>query len=163
VGGSEFRHNFDGVVLSDQSGYPYIQVFRDGIIELTMRTVFWYRNESTANPVLSPTSLEKAVVAVVGQALALQEQMGASKPTWMLLTMVNVQGVPLADKPQQLMLESGNSKRIDRNELLFPESLIDRDDLDLPTIFRPLFDQVWNSGGYSHSRSYDADGNWDPK
>ena len=163
VEASQFSHNFDGVVLADHEGKPKIQVYRDGTIEVLFDRVFWVVSQSgQKTSCLAASSLERAIVDIVTACLSLQDRLGASCPTWLLVSLINVRGWQIADNQNQFIW-GDDIKYIDRDELLFPEVLIENKELELPKVFRSVFDQIWNSGGYPGSRNYDAEGNWKPK
>jgi hypothetical protein len=47
----------------------------------------------------------------------------------------------------------------DRDELTFPEVVIDDYNCDLAEIMKPLFDTIANAAGWACSQSYNAEGN----
>jgi len=49
---------------------------------------------------------------------------------------------------------------IGRDHLLTQEVLIESLEEKAETIFRPLFDQIWNGCGWMQSINYDSDGKW---
>lgn len=49
---------------------------------------------------------------------------------------------------------------IDRNNLIVPEVMVEELGQNPYQIMRPIFDAVWNAGGYARDLNYDPSGNW---
>jgi hypothetical protein len=52
---------------------------------------------------------------------------------------------------------------IPREVVLLPDVIVERDDVNIPTVLRPLFDALWQCVGVERSPSYGPDGTWNPK
>jgi hypothetical protein len=48
----------------------------------------------------------------------------------------------------------------DRDDLLLPDLLIEDLAVDLPSLFKPAFDAMWQASGWSRCFDYDEDGSW---
>ena len=160
VDASQLAFNFDGVALVDSERVPQMQVFRSGIIEVVLTNPFWdFSNSGARTKCLSGTMLERAIVHIVGSGTSLLEAVGTTGSVWVLLTLAHVGHHRIADNAEQVYLGS-RDKKIDRSQLMFPELLIESRETDLPIALRPLFDQIWNSGGHYSSCNYTSDGIW---
>lgn len=51
-------------------------------------------------------------------------------------------------------------RRVDRNELILPDALIEDENSRIDDALRGVFDAFWQSAGFPRSFGYDQDGNW---
>ena len=72
----------------------------------------------------------------------------------MALTLINVQGFPIA---REGSFPFAGAQGIDREILRIPEIVAESFDLDVPNFVRPIFDTLWQSCGRERSDSYDAE------
>lgn len=54
------------------------------------------------------------------------------------------------------------NRTIDRNEIFFEPIMLEDWEANLGQQLRPLFDQLWNTGNFIRSFSYDKSGDWKP-
>jgi hypothetical protein len=72
--------------------------------------------------------------------------------------MLNAQGVFLGTG--QNWSRTFQRVSINRRIVLLPDVLIQDFAQPLESTCRPIFDAVWNAGGYPKSMNYDDNGNW---
>ncbi|HET9281374.1 MAG TPA: ATP-binding protein [Candidatus Angelobacter sp.] len=153
-GGWSRRYNFDGLLTFPSGVASYVQLFRSGVIEAAEGDFFkWTQDEKSI-----PTSaLEDAILKAVGRYLRLQKELGISLPIAVLLTLIGVKGFML-NVPHRYFVYSKIG--IDRDVLPIPEVMVQSYELSEHEILRPVFDALWQSGGFERSLSYDDNGKW---
>lgn len=149
------RYNFDGVishVVDQDGGKSYVQIFRNGVLETVNCEVLDEWNKKK----LDLFEIERLVVQFFNRTKSLYKFLEIDSPTIAFLTITGVKGYN-ADKPNGLVLRRFHP--IDKENLRFPELLIEDWDLELPQLLKPWFDALWNSIGIPESQSY-KDGTW---
>jgi hypothetical protein len=160
---SSWRFNLDGFVTYTIRGDPdrdcYAQLFRDGGIEKFSggMIVLTAREGSQSRDFFYGFQVEEAAINAFASNQWCWTHLGVEPPLILGLCLTGVIGVQL--RP------SGDSYRpeavaFDRDPLVIPEIVVE--DLSRPAheILRPLFDLLWNAGGWSRSPYYDASGAW---
>jgi len=149
------RINFDGllaIVPSDDArrSKAYTQVFRNGIIEAV--NAWMIRPDSSGGRAIRPRVLERALIDSTTNYLKFQRDRGLEAPVALMVTLLGVKGY--------YVWADGGGEPIDRDDLLIPEVLIEDFDLKSDVLLRPVFDAVWQAGGYISCRNYDKQGQW---
>jgi len=148
------RYNFDGLMTFPSGIASYVQLFRSGVIEAAEGDFFKWTQDGKSIPT---TALEDAIVKAVERYLRLQKELGISLPIALLLTLIGVKGFVL-NVPHRYFVFSKIG--VDRNVLPIPEVMVQSYELSEPEMLRPVFDALWQSGGFERSFSYDDNGEW---
>jgi hypothetical protein len=153
-GSWNYRYNFDGWMAVVSGIQSYVQLFRSGVIEAGEGELFKWMEESKGIPT---TALEGAILKALPRFLDVQKELGISLPIAVLLTLVGVKGSVL-HVPRRSFVFS--HIRIDRDILPIPEVMVESYDAPAHTILRPVFDAIWQSGGFEKSVNYNDKGEW---
>ncbi len=112
------------------------------------------RNEAKTIPGIS---FEKEMIGGCRRFLAVLHEAGLQPPIFVLAALLGVQGYTMGvsafNTPHEVAY-------IDREDLLLPDVIVEGYDADLGTMFRPVFDSVWQATGWPGSTSYNAEGKW---
>ncbi len=160
IGSGDYEYNVDGLMLiyrtaTDPSNASYSLYFRNGCIE-TADDMLLPRIKPDARKTIAGRYLEKDLVQVICDHVAVLNAIGETGPIAVLLTLVGVQGWHV------MLSETQAGKPIDRPILTFPEVVIpDLEQWDISTVVRPLFDMIWQSSGLTRSPNFTGhDGRW---
>jgi hypothetical protein len=178
---SETRLNFDGLfahVHAAEAGY--LQVFRNGSIEVVDTTIPSQRK-------LPMRTLEKSLMITTMRCLGLVNDLGNASPVVMHITLlgVNTYRIEIEEDPQRFDLyvlnRQAENNPIQERDLLLPNIMVVEEDLlryanfimpdndnqavlqllrQTGTLLRPLFDIIWNAGGFPESPHFDDAGIW---
>jgi hypothetical protein len=171
-GGTE-RWNIDGLLTYELDAGPpdwrtgeqpiaaYSQLFRNGIFEGV--------NAETLSPEpgfddrLHGYWFEQAINTGTANPIEVLRRIGVQPPVAILISVIGARGYhvlkgdPLADRRSE-------ERRIDRDLLLLPDVVLDHYPSDyrheLSRLLRPIVDAFWQSGGWSRSTGYNAEGDW---
>lgn len=144
------RHNFDGLLSFAQyegSCYSYLQLFRNGSVEAVNTSLL----RKTEREHLPPERYiydryEDQVLETVKKVRSLQKELGVELPLFVMLTFLGVKGYEISFSGTS-GLEEGH--KIDQNDLLLPEEVIESFDTDVKSTMQRIYDIVWNAAGYS--------------
>jgi len=150
------RINLDGVVAvsGGQPAYTYTQIYRTGIIEVVNGGLL--AHEYNNKVVIPSVSYEKAVIDYWPTIRRIYSELNCDAPVVIGLTLTGTRGLRMGVDSMGWDI----SQPLDTDTLIVPETLLE--DLDTPvgTIFKPMFDLVWNACGYPASKNFDSAGNW---
>jgi hypothetical protein len=158
AGGWGDRYNFDGLLVLSTESKSYVQVFRSGSIEATDAETFKWTEDAQMVP---STALEQTVLEALPRYLSVQKELDIPLPIAVMLTLVGVKGFAMS-VPQRFRIFN-QGRRIDRDILPLPEVMIDSYDIAEHTIMQPIFESMWQAGGFEKSLNYDEQGNWKPQ
>jgi len=117
----------------------YVQVFHNGIIEAAdLRLLL----EGYIN---GPT-FKQGLIEAFFRFLSCQQKIGVKPPLFAMLSMLKVKGFQFVSGQ-----DSFETRKIDKEDLLFPEVQIDDFASDPNKTLKPLFDMVWNAAGLPES------------
>jgi hypothetical protein len=150
--GYNARFNMDGFVTFSQS--TYCQIYRNGIIEATLMDT---RDSDGQREYIAPRDVH--VTEAATEYLSKLHRANVSPPILIAVSVTGVKGAFLPHGSSPLSLRAGP---IDRDHLFLPDIVIERYDVDLPSLLRPTWDVFWNAGGYSRSPNYTNEGRWNP-
>jgi hypothetical protein len=159
IGGpsATWHHNLDGFVVHGQRGdvstQCYTQLFRDGGIEVLSGGVL-VKDEQRGG--FYAGGMEGTVIPRFGRYQAFWQAIGVIPPLLIGLTLSGVRGWKVLRGSCAFSDVEG---AFDRDVVVLPEVIIS--DLSTPAdlVLRPLFDFVWNGGGWPRSPNY-RDGRW---
>jgi hypothetical protein len=158
VGGttSTWRFNLDGFVTHtlrrDLDRQCYTQLFRDGGIEALSGSVLAFHEERGG---FYPVGMEEEVIGAVDRYQQFLQSAGATPPLLIGLTLSGVKGW----KVLRPYAYGGPDGAFDRDVVSPPEALVNDPDAPPDVVLRPLFDFVWNGGGWPGSPNY-HEGRW---
>ncbi len=158
-GTSSKRYNAEGFFAYDINGdwsnwriCAYTQVFRNGIIESTDTRIF-----SKEAKLIHSLYLEEKLFRSLKEYLEFLNIVGASAPILIMVSMLRVCGFKMALPPSIYVFDEAV---IDRNDLIIPEVLVEKLDVEPEDILKPTLDVIWNAAGLPGSMYY-KDGKWD--
>lgn len=154
------RYNFDGFLWFSQpsppatQGYTYVQLFRNGAIEMVEASLLAFGRE---HKIIPSTAFEREIIDGLGRCLIALKTLEFQPPVFVMLTLLNIKGF--------IMWRDGswdNVIPIDRDVLVLPEKIVENYDEKPDQILRPMFNGVWQATGFAFSPNYDEDGNRRP-
>jgi hypothetical protein len=153
-GGYNFRYNFEGWIGFSAMSHSYVQLFRSGIVEAAEGELLRWAEQAGSLPV---PAIESSLVDALNRFLGVQRELDLPLPVAAMLTLIGVKELPISI-PKRFY--SYSKVPIGHDVLQIPEVIIDNFDTPAHVVLRPIFDMLWQSGGYEKSLSYDDDGNW---
>lgn len=155
------RYNLDGLLLvgpmrEDGTAKAYVQAFRTGQIEAYEAARFF--RQTDGNSCVTSYSLEEAVIHYSNKYLRVLDAVGITPPIAVSLSLLNADGWQMATPPH--LVPEDITPLFDRPRIVLPEVLLHGYNCDVAREFRPLFDALWNAGGFPGSPNYDENGNW---
>lgn len=159
------RVNIDGFLgcaISDNakdSFTSYYQLFWDGSVEYVNAEWLGPRQENAneTHPIHLP-HFEYQIVENLKRIVSVMQRLSIPLPLRVYLAMMNAQGYRTIASRYQFP----ENRLLDRNELFFEPALLNTWEDSLPQALKPMFDQLWNAGGYLRSLSYQPNGDWKP-
>jgi Putative DNA-binding domain len=154
--GWNLRHNFDGFLTYTGTNEPktarsYAQIFRHGSIEAV--EAYLLREDDGARTIpIDP--FEDTLLEALPRYLALQKHLGVEPPLFIMLSLLGVVGYRVDTGARRLPALS-----IDRDALVIPEVMIESFECNPADVMKPLFDVIWNAGGFPGCMNYDETGN----
>jgi len=144
--------NFPGDDGKGAAGYG--QLFRTGAFEgVSCSSV------DMAVPYLGSLDFGNMIVGAVRRHLSLQASYDIAFPTFAMLSFCNASDLRFR-RPTEFGGGYYDSNPLGETIVSFPEVLIERPDVDVPTIVRPLLNVVWNAFGFPESEMYTPQGAW---
>jgi hypothetical protein len=157
------RYNLEGLVSYDHpsgpEGPPYVQVFRNGIVEAVETRVLPFRFDDEEIPRIPSVAYEEELLKALPRYLLVQEQLGVSPPLVVMLTLLGVRGYVMAVR-HKLDRFGEHAYPIDRDVLLLPEAVMESFEIEPGKLMQPIFDAIWNAAGWPRSMNYDEAGMW---
>jgi hypothetical protein len=155
-GGWNYRYNFDGFLSYAQiheGTFSYVQVFHHGSIEAVQSS---YIEAGKQDHPIRATVIENEIANHLSRYMNAQAKMGVEPPLFVMLSLLGVAGYRLSGTDYV----PGDRYPIDRNDLIISEVMVEDFGLNPHRIMRPIFDAIWNAGGYERDPNYDAKGDW---
>jgi hypothetical protein len=155
------RFNIDGLVRStgaerDGQQRCYAQAFRDGCYEGV--NVLYVDGLTPVG--LHALEVEKYVINSVRDFRSVLGDQCIAGPVAVLISLLGVRGLRVRGQEKQWSRGVHHETTIDRDVLLLPDVLVDDQESELVTLFRPAFDALWQASGWPRSQSYDENGQW---
>jgi hypothetical protein len=151
---SNTRYNLEGYLIyggSASSSSGYLQLFRNGIIEVVGRAA------AKDDKMIPAIEFENDLHSMLPEYISFQRDMGLSPPFVIALSLVGVRNCTLyvpRFRPQP-------DQKIDRDVLMLPDSLIEQFEFDLDGVIRQILDPLWNASGFEGSPHFDpTSGKW---
>ena len=163
VNGWSHRFNFDGLLTfqmgQSQHAHSYVQLFRSGAIEATDCDLLRAHNGDLYIPT---TAFERELIDALKGYASTQQSLGVEPPLVVMVTLSGVAGYRLAVS-RRLMRPWDEGHVIDRGLLAIPPVLVETYSVNPAETLRPIFDAIWNAGGWSHCMNYGESGEWAPQ
>jgi hypothetical protein len=146
AGSWDTRLNFDGIVSytgnSGKSGKSsYLQIYRNGIIEaVTSRITSEQQNGMQS---IQMNSVIGNLKACIEQTFHFYKKLGVSPPFFIMLALLGVKGLELYAEGITIWADAG---KIDRENLILPEMLIEDYEGNLDDIISELLVPIWHAG-----------------
>jgi len=161
---SDQRYNFDGFVtygFSQKSIYQaYTQIFRNGLIEAVQS--FKFKDVmpfcDLNNKLIYSLDYEDILIKALEGYLNLQKMLDLNPPILVMLSLLGVKGYKMFIQGRDNDIDPG--KKIDRDNLVVPEIVVDDFDSQSSDILRPVFDTIWQACGWNGSQNYYENGIW---
>jgi len=152
-----FSRNKDGFIayhlFNEKMSDIYIQIYRNGIIEyIEGWTLMLYEG----NKLIYSKSFIDEIVTSSKRYLEVQKSINVDLPIILFMTLIGVKDYSLKDT-ERIFPTSHEKPKIDRNELFFPDILIEDYDIDIKMVLKPWFDLLWNACGYERCFDYNKD------
>lgn len=158
-------YNFDGLVtryvpLRSGKARSYSQFFRNGCVEAVQADQVWEREgQSYCNP----EHLQSTLLSTLPRYLSALRDEGIDPPIAILISLIGVKGTIMkVGEAWSRYPYSHLEQRLDRDELLLPECVIENFDANLAASLRPAFDTLWNAYSWHKCVSYTDEGEYKP-
>ncbi len=155
------RRNFDGFLTFAGSTSPndrlptYLQVFRNGCLE-AVDCYLLAPHGPTPRRVIPSTALEEELIECCALYLRTLSDLEIGPPVLLMLSLLGVKGYALAYRNSPAY--DFNQHPVEKDDLLFPEVLINNLSVDPAELLRSTFDVLWNTCGPSRCFNYDEKG-----
>lgn len=161
------RYNLDGLLFHGAEINPgsisrgkYLQIFRNGAIEFTDTGLL-----NRVDTIIPYIEYERTIIALLPIFLEIEKEIGIDAPFIVMLTLLGVNGYTLG---QSEKLSDGRTmpishQKIEQNELLIPDIIIEDFNKDISKHLKAIFDVVWQACGLPQSRNYDKEEKWNPQ
>jgi hypothetical protein len=141
------QYNFDGFYTygrsvneeTQKSTGSYVQIFHNGIIEAVDLRLL---HEGYLDGSLFRDNLTEAIL----KFLSCQQKISVETPIFAMLSLIKVKGFHLTVNSY-----TSQSHAFEKDDLLFPEILINDFQPDPGKALKPLFDMVWHASGLPES------------
>lgn len=155
--GWSHRYNFDGFLYHNDWGY--LQVFRRGYLEAVDTYCVPQRQTKEPLTYIPTLALEKQMASAIKLYMKGMGDHGIDAPVYIWVSMLNIKGYILAAKGSSTG-DMYSDYPIREEHLFFPAVVLETLDQPIFPAMRPIFDALWQAGGFSRCLDYDDDGNW---
>ena len=153
---NSFHYNSDGFVAYTESAHhSYIQVFRDGGIEAVDGNLLQPRglaDREDPQKVIHGINIERGVIRSLLSYQRFCKRVGISGPIALHLALTEVRGYGIV--PKGGYLHDWEFIGFDRDPMVGPDVVMDDVFNLVEPALKPLFDFIWNAGGYAESPHY---------
>lgn len=126
----------------------YVHLYRNGILEAVSTNIL-----DNGNKRITRTFHEKELVKSVNNYLKLYNQLNVEWPIFIFLTIINVKGFTM-EREEGYRGSGTDDYPISEDILNIPELFIEKEESDIKTMLKPLFDSIYNACGYEGSINY---------
>ena len=151
--GADTRYNFDGLLSWYPQAATYAQFFRNGSAEAVDTSILGASKEAK---IFSGVTYEKRLREALKRYVAALQTIGVETPLFVMVSLLGVRGFRLKFDHTYY---TDDSNKIDRDELIVAETMIEDFDFDVTAATSPIFDTIANAAGWKYSMvSYDNQG-----
>ncbi|CAN7205864.1 ATP-binding protein [Paenibacillus sp. LjRoot153] len=162
--GLDYKYNYDGFITfakwsADAHPHTYTQLTRHGIIE-AVETGSLLRVEENGRRIIYSSGIEHEIIIQTSKYFGVLSSLGVQPPIVLMVSLLGVKDFAIFERDSIIF---GDDNRIDKEDLLLPEIVIETmpaNPAELARLLRPVFDTYWNAAGYPACRNYNADGDW---
>jgi len=135
----ERRYNIDGLLTygkfkKAERSFSYTQLFRNGIVEAVNSEVLWTKK---GEKIITITYIEDALIETVPTYMNVYTKLKIDLPVFLFVTLVDVKGFTI---PLEKSWGRNEPYPIDRDIVLIPEILIEKEEFDSVKTLLPIFD-----------------------
>jgi hypothetical protein len=154
-----FRFNFDGILGYHHSdaGHvdSYVQVYRNGCIEM-LRTLWdWIQEYPGTIPAIE---IENWILRSLDSFCTLIDLTEIDWPASIAVSLLGFKGYRITLLPWVGGHIPPTVEKVDRNEILIPEAIIEDSTTSIEATMLPVFNTIWNSAAWPKSYTYNEDG-----
>lgn len=131
----------------------YTQIYRNGVVE-AVDTIY------AKDQLIYLPSIEQASLRLLERSLVIEENLGVYAPLVLMISLLGVKNHKFTITNESSLYPQDPSLPINRYKLLIPDIVIENYEPDHKSLIRPIFDMLWNVGGWERSFSYDENGVW---
>lgn len=157
-----WHYNTDGFLTKTVEPHnSYVQVFRNGGIEAVDVTLIRPRGLDDRNDelkVIHGINIERGVIRVLQGYQRFWTFLGVAGPIALFLTLTGVSGCGIIAKSGQILRHEFVG--FDRDCLMTSDVVMADLSVAADRALKPLFDFIWNAGGYAESPHYNKDDSW---
>jgi hypothetical protein len=155
--GWDSRYNFDGYLCHNTKEKPrichsYAQFLRSGAIEAVDARILINDNGDRLFPA---PAVERELIEAVERYLTIYKALQIEPPIVLMVSLLGVRAYYITGGAFRDLQGS-----FDRDSLLLPDLLIEDLAADLPSLFKPAFDAMWQASGWSRCFDYNGEGKW---
>jgi len=158
-----WRLNFDGFItyssVADKTSRSYLQLFRNGIIEVVEAGLIRHHNGKLLIP---SVTFEEEIIKSFSRYLNSMRILNIALPIFIYLTLIGVKGYSMATRRGFVFSDEEYAHKIDKDILMVPELIVESFDIKAELALKPCFDTVWNASGYEGSQNYNENDEWKP-
>jgi Putative DNA-binding domain len=152
-----YHYNTDGFVVETLGELKnYTQVFRDCGIEAVGVNLIRLESRDNQRKIFYGLHIEKALINALDSYQKIWTQLGITGPIALFLTLTGIQGCGIAVAYDR---SDDDFSLIDRDHVITQDVVLEHLPDPPGRILKPLFDFMWNAGGYSESPFY-KNGSW---
>lgn len=155
--GIDSRYNFYGFLKfigNQDESYAYAQLFRNGIIE-SVSNIFVSDHKGKNG--IEFSYCEKQIISALKQYIEFHKSKGFTVPIFVFLSIINVSNCKIITDN---FTSAFRTTTMSENNLLLPGVTIREINEKPESVLRPLFDSIWQAGGYNKCFNYDENGNY---
>lgn len=154
------RYNADGFVVETlEEKNNYTQVFRDcgfESVEVTLIQLSPLSSRDDKRRIFYGINIERGVIKALTSYQRLWTSLGVAGPMVLFLSLTGVEGSGIAVRDHW----HSDFIAIDRDCVMTQDVMLENLSDRADRILKPLFDFMWNAGGYSESPFYDENLSW---
>ena len=162
LSGGDGQFTFDGVLyregLRQDPCASYTHVFRNGCIEVVDCSCAGVLNQQKA---IFAEMYEGNLIRYTTILFDMLRKLEVEPPFFVTLSLLGVREYSVyLERPNQSLHAKWNLRKVDRDNLIMSEIVIEAYEGDHASQFKALFDPVWQACGQPGSENYDHKGKW---
>ena len=153
TGSNGHVYTLDGIFCFDElpSCNAYTQVFRNGIMETASRRLLTHPHGKKLIPC---GAVPRDVLGYVRSAITFYQRISVPPPLVVMMSIIGVQGFEFATSTE---FGAGYyTHRVDRDDLVLPEVLVQDVTMSPTDLCRPMFDALFNAAGFARWPEYET-------
>lgn len=157
-------YELDGIVSyskfdNELRAYSYLQVFKNGIIEVVDPYLLRIRNEKEKKqPRFLIRGIEWRIIKHLPNFIKIFNELGIETPIYIYLSLVGVKNYIIWIPTNFFLMDRVHP--FNKDIILLPKMKIEDFSIKPAILLKPCFDSLWNAAGLERSFSYDKNGNY---